>query len=117
MAQITLSNKDDNSLPISLYDNRVLYMMQRMKYDISTGPSLCDGRGQLVPFERALSQEQLKALHEYQTLIEKRYGLGYEVCMTSAELIDMAEASPQIEDGNQPTIDEDKRLWEPFRWS
>src|SRR4051812_3815112 len=29
VAQITLSNKDDESLPISLYDNRVLYMMQK----------------------------------------------------------------------------------------
>ena len=26
--------------------------------------------------------------------------------MTLAELINMAEASPQIEDGNQPTIDD-----------
>ena len=60
VAQITLSNKDDNSLPISLYDNRVLYMMQKVRYDTSTGPSLCDGRGQLASFERALSQEQLR---------------------------------------------------------
>jgi hypothetical protein len=26
--------------------------------------------------------------------------------MTSAELIDLTEASPQIEDGSQPTIDD-----------
>ena len=43
--QISMFNKDDESLPISLYDNRVLYMMQQMGYDITTGPSLCDGRG------------------------------------------------------------------------
>ena len=34
------------------------------------------------------------------------YELGYEVHMTSAEPIDVIPASPQMEDGNQPTIDE-----------
>jgi hypothetical protein len=107
VAQITSENKDDVSLPINyLYDDRVLYMMQKMGYDIISGPSLCDGRGQLAPFEKALSRAQLEALHEDQILIEKRCGLGYEVCMTSAKLIDLTEASPQIEDGNQPTIDD-----------
>ena len=46
VVHITLENKDDESLPISLYDNRVLYMMQKMGYDTLTGPSVCDGRGQ-----------------------------------------------------------------------
>jgi hypothetical protein len=82
-------------------------MMQKMGYDVANGPSLCDGRGQLAPFEKVLSQEQLEALHEDQVLVEKKHGLGYdEVCMTSAEYTDMAEASPQMEDGNQPTIDD-----------
>ena len=42
-AQVTLLDRDDETLPIALYDNRVLYMMQQMDYDTSTGPSLCDG--------------------------------------------------------------------------
>ena len=44
-AQVTLLNRDDETLPISLYDNKVLYMMQRMGYDTSTGPSLCGAWG------------------------------------------------------------------------
>jgi hypothetical protein len=43
VAQVTLLDKDDETLPIALYDNRVLYMMQQMDYDTSTSPSLCDG--------------------------------------------------------------------------
>ena len=70
-------------------------MMQQMGYDIATGPSLCDGRGQLAPFEKVLSQEQLEALHEDHVLKEMKHGLGYEVCMASAEYTDMTEASPQ----------------------
>jgi len=54
-AQITLLNRDDEILPITLYGNRVLYMMQQMGYDTSTGPSLCEGRGQLAPFEKVMS--------------------------------------------------------------
>jgi hypothetical protein len=57
----------------------VLYMMQQMGYDISTGPSLCDGRGKLAPFDESLSQAQLDALHEDKILKEEKYGLGYEV--------------------------------------
>ena len=106
ITQISMLNKDDESLPISLYDNRVLYMMQQMGYDIATGPSLCDGRGQLAPFEKVLSQEQLEALHEDHVLKEMKHGLGYEVCMASAEYTDMTEASPQMEDGNQCTVDD-----------
>jgi hypothetical protein len=56
VARVTLLDRDDETLPISLYDNRVLYMMQQMGYDTSTGPSLCDGRGQLAPFEKMMSQ-------------------------------------------------------------
>jgi len=104
--QITLLNKDDQTLPISLYDDKILYIMQQMGYDISTGPSLCDGRGQLAPFEKLLSQAQLNALHQDEVLKEEKYGLGYEVNMTSTEPLDATEASPQMEDGNQPTTDE-----------
>jgi hypothetical protein len=39
-------------------------------------------------------------------LKEEKYGLGYEVHMTSIELIDVTPASPQMEDRQQPTIDE-----------
>ena len=53
-----------------------------------------------------MSQTQLDALHEDQALKETKYGLGYEVHMTSIEPIDATTASPQMEDGNQPTIDE-----------
>jgi hypothetical protein len=53
--QITLLNRDDQTLAISLYDDKVLYIMQQMGYDISTGPSLCDGWGQLAPFEKLMS--------------------------------------------------------------
>jgi len=45
-------------------------------------------------------------LHQDQALKEEKYGLGYEVNMTSAEPLDATEASPQMEDGNQPTVDE-----------
>ncbi|XP_066379775.1 uncharacterized protein [Miscanthus floridulus] len=79
---------------------------KKMGYDISTGPSLCDGRGQLAPFEKLLSQAQLNALHQDEVLKEEKYGLGYEVNMTSTEPLDATEASPQMEDGNQPTTDE-----------
>ena len=34
------------------------------------------------------------------------HGLGYKVGMTSTEFVDPTEASPQMEDGNQPTIDD-----------
>ena len=105
-AQITLLNRDDEILPITLYGNRVLYMMQQMGYDTSTDPSLCEGRGQLAPFEKVMSQAQHDALHEDQTLKEEKYGLGNEVHMTSAEPINVVAASPQMEDGNQPTTDE-----------
>jgi hypothetical protein len=37
---------------------------------------------------------------------KEKYGLGYEVHMTSTEPIDVVLASPQMEDGNQPTMDE-----------
>jgi hypothetical protein len=47
VAQVTLLNRDDKTLPISLYDNKVLYIMQHMGYDISTGHSLCNGWGSL----------------------------------------------------------------------
>ena len=63
-------------------------------------------RGQLAPFEKMMSQTQLDALHEDQALKETKYGLGYEVHMTFIEPIDATTASPQMEDGNQPTIDE-----------
>jgi hypothetical protein len=53
-----------------------------------------------------MSQAQFDALHEDQTLKEEKYGLVYEVHMTSAEPIDVIAASPQMEDGNQPTSDE-----------
>jgi hypothetical protein len=43
VAHITLFDRDDKTLPISLYVDNVLDMMQQMGYDISTGPSLCDG--------------------------------------------------------------------------
>jgi len=81
-------------------------MMQQMGFDISTGLSLCDGRGQLAPFKKSLSQAQLDALHEDKILKEEKYGLGYEVHMTSVEPIDVTPASLQMEDGYQPTIDE-----------
>lgn len=110
VVHISLQNKDDDSLPIALYDNRVLYMMQKMGYDTLSGPSLCDGRGQRGPFEKALSPEQLEALHKGHPLKEKRHGLGYEVCMTSTEFTEPTEASPQMEDGNQPTIDDREEL-------
>ena len=45
----------DEIFPITLYGNRVLYMMQQMGYDTSTGPSLCEGQGQLAPFEKVMS--------------------------------------------------------------
>ena len=77
-----------------------------MGYDICTSPSLCDGQGQLAPFEKLMSQAQLEALHQDQALKEEKYGLGYEVHMTSAEPLDATEASPQMKDGNQPTVDE-----------
>jgi hypothetical protein len=77
-----------------------------MGYDISTGSSLCDGRGKLAPFEGSLSQAPLDALHEDKILNEEKYGLGYDVHMTSIEPIDVTSASPQIKDGHQPTIDE-----------
>jgi hypothetical protein len=80
-------------------------MMQQMGYDISIGLSLCDGRGKLAPFEESLSQAQLDALHEDKILKEEKYGLGYEVHMTSIEPIDVTPASPQMEEGHQPTID------------
>ena len=64
------------------------------------------GLGQLAPFEKVMSQAQLDALHEDQTLKEEKYGLGNEVHMTSAEPINVVAASPQMEDGNQPTTDE-----------
>ena len=110
MVHISLQNKDDDSLPIAFYDNRVLYMMQKMGYDTLSGPCLCDGRGQRGPFEKALSPEQLEALHKGHPLKEKRHGLGYEVCMTSTEFTEPTEASPQMEDGNQPTIDDREEL-------
>jgi hypothetical protein len=103
---VILLNRDDQTLPISLYDDKVLYIMQQMGYDISTGPSLCNGRGQLAPFEKLMSRAHLEALQQDQTLKEEKYGLGYAVNMTSAEPLDATKASPQIEDGNQPTIDE-----------
>lgn len=53
-----------------------------------------------------LSQEQLEALHEDHVLKEMKHGLGYEVCMASAEYTDMTEASPQMEDGNQCNVDD-----------
>jgi hypothetical protein len=81
-------------------------MMQHMGYDISTSPSLCDGRGQLAPFEESLFQAQLVALHEDKILKEEKYGLGYEVHMTSIEPIDVTPVSPEMEDKHQPTIDE-----------
>ena len=102
---VTLLNRDDQTLPISLYDDKVLYIMQQMGYDISTGPSLCNGRGQLAPFEKLMSRAQLEALQQDQTLKEEIYGLGYAVNMTSVEPLDAPKASPQIEEGNQPTID------------
>jgi hypothetical protein len=91
-------------LYLSLYMTTMLYMMQQMGYDISTGPSLCDGQGKLAPFEESLSQAQLDALHKDKILMEEKYGLGYEVHMTSIEPIDVTPASPQMEDGHQPTI-------------
>jgi hypothetical protein len=53
-----------------------------------------------------LSQAQLDALHEDKILKEGKYGLRYEVHMTSIELIDVTPASPQMEDGHQLAIDE-----------
>jgi hypothetical protein len=55
VAHVTLFDMDDKALPIPLYDDNVLYMMQQMGYDISTAPSLCDGRGKLAPFKESLS--------------------------------------------------------------
>jgi hypothetical protein len=106
IAHVTLFDMDNKIVPISLYDDNVLYMMQQMGYDISIGLSLCDGWGQLAPVEESLSQAQLNALREDKRLKEEKYGLGYEVHMTSIELIDVTPASPQMEDGQQPTIDE-----------
>uniref|UniRef100_J3MCF0 RNA-directed DNA polymerase n=1 Tax=Oryza brachyantha TaxID=4533 RepID=J3MCF0_ORYBR len=106
VTHITLTDERDIFLPISLYDAKVLYMMQKMGYDTLTGPSLCNGWGQLAPFEKILSQAQLKALREGKELKDKKYELGYEVCMTSSMLIDTTAASPQMDDGNQPTVDE-----------
>jgi hypothetical protein len=106
VAHVTLFDMDNKIVPISLYDDNVLYMMQQMGYDISIGLSLCDGWGQLAPVEESLSQAQLDALREDKRLKEEKYGLGYEVHMTSIELIDVTPASPQMEDGQQPTIDE-----------
>jgi hypothetical protein len=45
-------------------------------------------------------------LCEDKILKEEKYGLGYEVHMTSIETIDVTPASSQMEDGHQPTIDE-----------
>jgi hypothetical protein len=53
-----------------------------------------------------LSQAQLDALHEDKILKEEKYGLGYEVHMTSIEPIDVTPASPQMDDGHQPAIEE-----------
>jgi hypothetical protein len=105
VAHVILFDRDNKTLPISLYDGTVLYMMQQMGYDISTSPSLCDGRGKL-PFEESLSQAQLDALHEDKILIEEKYGLGHEVHMTSIEPIDVTPDAPQMEDGHQLTIHE-----------
>jgi hypothetical protein len=77
-----------------------------MGYDISTGPSLCDGRGKLAPFEDTLLQAQLDALREDKILKEEKYGLGYEVHIASIKPIDVTLASPEMEDGHQLTIDE-----------
>jgi hypothetical protein len=68
-------------------------MMQHMGSDIYTDPSLCDGRGELAPFEESLSQAQLDALHKDTILKEVKYWLGYEVHMTSIEPIDVTPAS------------------------
>jgi hypothetical protein len=38
--------------------------------------------------------------------MEKKHEFGYEICMASAEHMGMTEASPQMEDGNQPTVDD-----------
>jgi hypothetical protein len=103
---VTLFDRDNKTLPISLCDDNVLYMMQQVGYDISIGMSLCDDRGKLAPFEESLSQAQLDALHEDKILKKEKYGLGYEVHMTSIESIDVTPTSPQMEDGHQPTIDE-----------
>lgn len=90
--QVTFLNRDDKALPISLYDNKVLYIMQQMGYDISTGPSLCDNRGQLAPFKKLMSQAQFNALHQDEVLKEEKYGLGYEVNMISTKPVDATEA-------------------------
>jgi hypothetical protein len=90
--QVTFLNRDDKALPISLYDNKVLYIMQQMGYDISTGPSLCDSRGQLAPFKKLMSQAQFNALHQDEVLKEEKYGLGYEVNMISTKPLDATEA-------------------------
>jgi hypothetical protein len=55
VAHVTLFDRDNKTLPISLYDNNVLYMMQQMGYDISIGMSLYDGWGKLASFEELLS--------------------------------------------------------------
>jgi hypothetical protein len=106
LLHVTLFDRDDKTLHISLYDDNVLYMMQQMGDDISTGPSLCDSWGKLEPFEESLSQAQLDALRKDKILKEEKYGLGYEVHMMSIEPIDVTPASPQMEDRHQPTIDE-----------
>jgi hypothetical protein len=48
----------------------------------------------------------LSSTRKDQILKEKKHGLGYEVYMASAEYMDMIEASPQMEDGNQPIVDD-----------
>jgi hypothetical protein len=94
VAHVTLFERDNKTLSISLYDDNVLYTMQHMGYDISTDPSLCDGQGELAPFEESLSQAQLDAFHIDTILKEEKYWLGYEVHMTSIESIDVTPASP-----------------------
>jgi hypothetical protein len=105
VAHVTLFDRDDKTLPISLHDDNVLYMMQHMCYDISTGPLLCDGQGKLATFEDSLSRAQLDALREDKILKEEKYGLEYEVHITSIEPIDVTPDAPHMEDGHQPTID------------
>jgi hypothetical protein len=80
-------------------------MMQQMGCDNSTSPSLCDSWGQLAPLEESLEQAQFDALCEDKILKEEKYGLGYELCITSIEPTDVTPASPHMEDGHQPIID------------
>jgi hypothetical protein len=47
VAHVTLFDRDDKTLPISLYDDNVLCMMQQMEYNISTGPSYVTAGGSL----------------------------------------------------------------------